>query len=112
MTHIASHSDAQSSVTRAPKASTNVWQKWMDFDLGIIPLPIYVLLIALLAAFTWLGTIKSDIATVIGIMAAFAFTLGELGQALADYQKYRWRGGCRHIRAIVSRLSRLDSPHK
>lgn len=82
MTHIASHSDAQSSVTRAPKASTNVWQKWMDFDLGIIPLPIYVLLIALLAAFTWLGTIKSDIATVIGFMAAFAFTLGELGKRL------------------------------
>lgn len=82
MTDISSHSDTQSGVTRQPKTTTNLWQKWMDLDLGIIPLPIYLLLVALLAVFTWLGTIKSDIATVIGIMAAFAFTLGELGKRL------------------------------
>jgi malate:Na+ symporter len=83
MTNIASNAEPVPAPTQPSLAERrNLWLKCMDFDLGIIPLPIYFLLIAALAAFTYLGTIKNDIATVIGIMAAFSFTLGELGKRL------------------------------
>lgn len=58
------------------------WFAIMDFDIGILPLPVYVVLVALLIAFTMTGGIKGEIGMVIGIMAAFAFTLGELGKRL------------------------------
>lgn len=54
----------------------------MDHDREIIPLQVYVLLLVVLASFVYLGKVKGDIATVIGIMAAFAFTLGEIGKRL------------------------------
>lgn len=83
MTHTASTDETLTTATAGEiKHRPSAWSRWMDFDLGIIPLPIYILLAAVLAAFTYLGTIKNDIATVIGIMAAFAFTLGELGKRL------------------------------
>lgn len=59
----------------------SVW-KWMDIDVGIIPLPIYVLLAALMAGFVAVGKIPGEIAMVIGIMGFFAFTLGEIGNRL------------------------------
>ena len=59
-----------------------LWKRWMDTDVGIVPLPIYVLLVAVLIVFSVLGKFKSDIATVIGIMTAFAFALGEIGKRM------------------------------
>lgn len=56
--------------------------KWMDVDIGIIPLPIYILLAALMAGFVAVGKIPGEIAMVIGIMGIFAFTLGEIGNRL------------------------------
>lgn len=56
------------------------WWALMDTDVGIIPLPIYVLLVGLLFAFAATNGFKSEIAMVIGIMTAFAFTLGEIGK--------------------------------
>lgn len=56
------------------------WARLMDFDIGIVPVPAYLLLVVVLAAMSAFGTIKSDIATVIGIMSAFAFALGEIGK--------------------------------
>lgn len=58
------------------------WARLMDFDIGIVPVPAYLLLVVVLAAMSAFGTIKSDIATVIGIMAAFAFALGEIGKRM------------------------------
>lgn len=58
------------------------WWALMDRDIGILPVPVYVVLVALLLAFTLTGGIKGEMAMVIGIMAAFAFTLGELGRRL------------------------------
>lgn len=56
-----------------------VWQRLMDTDIGIIPLPAYVLLLAVVAVLTWRGFLNGEIAMVIGIMTLFAFTLGEIG---------------------------------
>ena len=54
----------------------------MDTDIGIIPLPIYVLLLAVVATFTLTDHIGGEIAMVIAIMTLFAFTLGEIGKRL------------------------------
>lgn len=65
-----------------PGRIQKLWWKLMDFDIGIIPLPIYVVLLGLLAAFTYTNHIGGEIAMVIAIMAMFAFTLGEIGNRL------------------------------
>lgn len=58
------------------------WWKLMDTDVGIIPLPFYVLLIILLIAFTATKGVTGELAMVIAISAVFAFTLGEIGNRL------------------------------
>lgn len=55
------------------------WHKLMDMDVGIIPLPIYILLAVIMSVLTWQGYLNGEIAMVIGIMTLFAFTLGEVG---------------------------------
>lgn len=57
----------------------NTWQRLMDVDVGIIPLPVFALLVAVMGALTWNGFLTGEIAMVIGIMTLFAFTLGEIG---------------------------------
>lgn len=54
----------------------------MDTDVGILPIPIYAVLLGLLVAFSLTGHITGEIAMVIAIMAIFAFTLGEIGKRL------------------------------
>ncbi len=67
---------------RAPTAFGRFWRSWMDTDIGIIPVPVYVLLVGLLVTFNATGHLGGEIAMVIGIMAAFAFTLGGIGNRL------------------------------
>ncbi len=58
------------------------WWKLMDFDIGIIPFPVYVGLVALLVIFGLTGNIHTELAMVIAIMTVGAFTLGELGKRI------------------------------
>ncbi|MFJ9558433.1 2-hydroxycarboxylate transporter family protein [Streptomyces fuscichromogenes] len=59
-----------------------LWRRGMDFDIGIVPLPVFVALAALVAALTVTDNITGELAVVIGIMCVFAFALGELGKRL------------------------------
>jgi malate:Na+ symporter len=59
-----------------------LWWKLMDTDVGIIPVPFYLLLIVLLFAFTVTEGVTGELAMVIAISAVFAFTLGEIGARL------------------------------
>jgi Na+/citrate or Na+/malate symporter len=60
------------------------WWKIFDFKIGIVPLPIYIVLIALIAAFIYVGKgkIASDILISIAILAVGGFTCAELGKRL------------------------------
>ncbi|KSU51785.1 2-hydroxycarboxylate transporter family protein [Microbacterium enclense] len=77
-----------SHTTQKPKTAQDIprwrraWWKLMDFDVGIIPLPIYILLIALMVVFSLIDGIGTELAFVIAIAAVFAFTLGEIGNRL------------------------------
>lgn len=60
----------------------NLLSKWMDWDVGIIPVPIYVVLCAVMIGFIAIDKFPSEMAMAMGVMAVFAFTLGELGNRL------------------------------
>ncbi len=60
------------------------WWKILDYKIGIVPLPMYLILIALIAAFIDLGKgkISSDILTSVAILAVGGFTCAEIGKRL------------------------------
>lgn len=54
----------------------------MDYKIGIISLPIYVILVALLAILTQQGQIKPDAPTMIAVLVLGGFSCAELGRRL------------------------------
>ena len=56
------------------------WWRIVDMRIGIIPIPIYVILVALLAGFTYTGDIKGEISTMITILVIGGFTCAEIGK--------------------------------
>jgi hypothetical protein len=58
------------------------WWRLVDFRIGIVPLPVYVLLIGLVAALVALGEIRSDAPTMIVVLVLGGFTCAEIGKRL------------------------------
>lgn len=58
------------------------WWKLMEIRIGIIPLPIYVILAALIAGFAVSGKVPGEISMSIAVLAFFGFTCAELGKRL------------------------------
>jgi len=58
------------------------WWKIMDMRIGIIPIPIYVILCALLAGFTYTGDIKGEVSVMIAVLVIGGFTCAEVGKRL------------------------------
>jgi malate:Na+ symporter len=77
---------AESAALDKPGATEGFWPKgwWsiVDFKIGIIPLPIFVVLIAVIAAFAATGTVPSDILMAIVLLSMGGFTCAELGKRI------------------------------
>jgi len=58
------------------------WWKLMEFRIGIIPLPIYVVAGALIAGLVATGKLPNEISVAIVMFAFFGFTLAEIGKRL------------------------------
>jgi malate:Na+ symporter len=58
------------------------WWKIVDLRIGIIPIPIYVILCALLAGLTYTGDIKGEISVMIAVLVIGGFTCAEIGKRL------------------------------
>src|SRR5437764_15243087 len=58
------------------------WWKLMEVRIGIIPLPVYLLLAGLIAAFLATGKVPGEISMSIAILAVFGFTCAEIGKRL------------------------------
>jgi malate:Na+ symporter len=60
------------------------WWKILDYKIGIVPLPIYITIVALICAFVAIGNgkIASDILISIAVLAVGGFTCGEIGRNL------------------------------
>ena len=77
-TRVNEQSIAEAAAPSAEHVTKRIW-KLMDFDIGIIPLPIYAVLVAVMIGFILHGKVPGEMAMAMGIMAVFAFTLGEIG---------------------------------
>jgi malate:Na+ symporter len=58
------------------------WWQIMDFKIGIVPLPVFILLLALIAGFTLTGRMPSDLPMAIVLLAMGGFTCAEIGKRL------------------------------
>jgi malate:Na+ symporter len=58
------------------------WWRLMEIRVGIIPLPVYMLLAALIAGFVATGKVPADISVSIAVLAVGGFTCAELGKRL------------------------------
>ena len=58
------------------------WWKLVEFRIGIVPLPVYVLLAALVTFFILRdGKVASDLPTMIAVLALGGFGCAEIGKA-------------------------------
>lgn len=58
------------------------WWKLMEMRIGVIPLPVYFLLLALVTGFVATGKVPSDISVSIALLAVGGFSCAELGKRL------------------------------
>jgi CCS family citrate carrier protein len=58
------------------------WWRLMETRIGIIPLPVYVLLAALIAGFVATGKVPTDISVSIAVLAVGGFSCAEIGKRL------------------------------
>jgi CCS family citrate carrier protein len=63
------------------------WWKLMEIRIGIVPLPVYLLLVALIAGFVITGKVPTDISVSIAILAVGGFSCAEVGKRLPVFRK-------------------------
>src|SRR5580704_13329685 len=81
------HMPDVSSVAQVPQSVTESWwpKGWwslVDFKIGIIPLPVFVILIGVIAGFAATGTVPSDILMAIVLLSMGGFACEELGKRI------------------------------
>jgi CCS family citrate carrier protein len=64
------------------KRESNILQRLMDIRVGIIPLPIYLVLLALIAAFSIKGKISGEVTVMIAVIVFGGFTCAEIGRRI------------------------------
>jgi malate:Na+ symporter len=78
--------DAARPVAASSNAATKFWPegwwKLMDYKIGIIPIPVYIILLLLVALLTSEGEIKPDAPTMIAVLVLGGFTCAEIGKRL------------------------------
>ncbi|MGU3463612.1 2-hydroxycarboxylate transporter family protein [Methylobacterium sp. C33D] len=78
--HAAAGSPVATSTRSTPPRS--VWTRAMEARVGIIPLPVYVLLLTLIAAFAIRGKISGEVTVMIAVLIAGGFTCAEIGRRI------------------------------
>ncbi|WP_028216630.1 2-hydroxycarboxylate transporter family protein [Paraburkholderia oxyphila] len=63
------------------------WWAIVELRIGIIPLPVYVLLVGLVAAFVVTGKVPGEISMAIAVLVLCGFTCAELGKRLPVLRK-------------------------
>jgi malate:Na+ symporter len=58
------------------------WWSLVDYKIGIIPLPVFVILLGVIAGFAASGTVPSDILMAIVLLSMGGFTCAELGKRI------------------------------
>ena len=63
------------------------WWKIMNFRIGILPLPVYLLLASVITIFLISGKMATDLPVMIGVLAFFGFTCAEIGKRIPILNK-------------------------
>ena len=64
------------------KSGANVLQRAMQVRIGIIPLPIYLVLLGLIAAFSFKGKVSGEVTVMIAVLVVGGFTCAEIGRRI------------------------------
>ncbi len=67
----------------APRA----WWRIMDTKIGIVPVPVFAVIVALIIANVWLGKVPSDLTTNIAVLAAGGFACAEIGKHIPGLKR-------------------------
>ena len=63
------------------------WWKIMNFRIGILPLPVYLVLASVITIFLISGKMATDLPVMIGVLAFFGFTCAEIGKRIPILNK-------------------------
>ena len=78
--------DTQSLKLAGPRAAAGFWPTgwWsiVDFKIGIVPLPVFVILLAVIALYALTGSVTSDILMAIVLLSMGGFACAELGKRI------------------------------
>jgi hypothetical protein len=83
------------------------WWKLLDFRIGIIPLPVYVLLVILIVGFAINGSVPSEVSMFIAVLAVGGFTCAELGKRLPILRKLARRPTKVAAIALANKIARM-----
>ena len=68
--------------TRPATSPGSIWTRAMEVRVGIIPLPVYLLLLALVVAFAVRGKISGEVTVMIAVLVVGGFTCAEIGRRI------------------------------
>lgn len=63
-------------------AWARLWQRLLEWRIGIVPLPVFAVLAALTWYFVAAGKVATDLPTMIAVVAIFGFACAEIGQRI------------------------------
>jgi malate:Na+ symporter len=69
-------------MTRTKRLWPQSWWKVMEMRIGVVPLPLHLLLLAVLAYFVASGKVPTEINMMIAVLAVLGFTCAEIGHRL------------------------------
>lgn len=70
-----------------PRKASNRWHAIMDWRIGIVPLPVFVAVVLLLASYVRLGKVPSDLTTNILTLTIGGFACAEVGKHLPGLRR-------------------------
>jgi len=83
-------SEIDSTLANTPVTSAvpwrEAWWKLMEIRIGVIPLPVFILLLALIVGFVTNGKLPTDISVTVAILAVGGFACAEVGKRLPVFK--------------------------
>ncbi|MDP4026827.1 2-hydroxycarboxylate transporter family protein [Methylobacterium sp. NEAU 140] len=80
--HAVAEPSAAPAAARPAAPQKLFWTRAMETRVGIIPLPVYVLLLGLIAAFSIKGKISGEVTVMIAVIVVGGFTCAEIGKRI------------------------------
>lgn len=71
---------ASAAAQAKPRSWLRLWWKVVDYNIGVVPLPVFVVLIGLIGYYSWIGKLSGEITMAIGLLSVGGFACGELGK--------------------------------